>query len=53
MKVLHISNFTKLLDYTNQKIVIKVNKKQNVIINGEDLKICQINKRELNPHTPH
>lgn len=46
-KVLHISNFTKLLDYTNQKIVIKVNKKQNVIINGEDLKICQINKKEL------
>ena len=46
-KLLYISNFAKILDYTNQKIVIKANKKQNIVITGDDLKICQINKKEL------
>mgnify|MGYP001775257171 CR=1 FL=1 len=46
-KVLNISNFLKILDYSNEKIVIKVKKTKNIAIIGENLQICQINKKEL------
>lgn len=46
-KVLHISNFLKILDYSNEIIEIKVKKTKNIAIVGENLQICQINKKEL------
>ena len=46
-KILYISNFIKILDYTNEKIIIKVKKNQNVEVFGCDLCIGQINKKEL------
>lgn len=46
-KVLNISNFLKILDYSNEKIVIKVKKTKIIAIIGENLQICQINKKEL------
>lgn len=46
-KVLHISNFLKILDYSNERIEIKVKKTKNIAIVGENLQICQINKKEL------
>lgn len=46
-KLLYISNFLKVLEYSNEKIVIKVKKSQKVQIEGAGLIICQINKGEL------
>lgn len=46
-KILYISNFIKILDYTNEKIIIKVRKNQNIEICGNGLCIGQINKKEL------
>ena len=44
--VIYISNYIKLIDYGNEKIVLKV--KNNILeISGKYLKINQLNKNEI------
>ena len=45
-KVIYVSNFIKIVDYSSERIVLKV--KNNLIeIKGIDLKIKQLNKSEI------
>lgn len=46
-KVLYLCNFIKILDYSDAKIAIKVKKNKSLTIEGDNLYICQINKREI------
>lgn len=45
-KAIYICNFSKVLDYTNEKIVLKL-RKGALQINGNALFISQINKKEI------
>ena len=45
-KVIYVSNYIKILDYSTQKIILKVH--NNILeIQGDDLFISQINKSEI------
>lgn len=45
-KVLYVSNYIKILDYSTERIVVKVYK--NILeILGQNISISQINKREM------
>ena len=45
-KVLYVSNYVKILDYSDEKLVLKVY--NNILeIHGSDLFISQINKNEI------
>lgn len=44
--IIYISNYMKLLDYSLNKIALKV-KKDILEINGENLKISLMNKKEI------
>lgn len=45
-KILHISNFIKILDYNKEKLVLKINK-NTLEIEGSNLTISLINKGEI------
>ena len=45
-KAIYVSNYTKFLDYTTTKVVLKV-KNKTLEINGDNLKISLINKKEI------
>ena len=45
-KYVHITNFKKIIDYTDTKIVLKLSKKIKEIV-GENLEIKQLNKGEI------
>lgn len=46
-KALYLCNFVKILDYSENKITIRVKKMRLLMILGENLQICQINKGEI------
>lgn len=45
-KAIYVCNFLKILDYSEEKILLKVSKGKLQIL-GEDLFISQINKKEI------
>ncbi len=45
-KILYLSNYTKILDYSKSKIIFKVYKSKIEIL-GENMQISQINKKEI------
>ncbi len=46
-KILHLSNFIKILDYTSDCVKVLVKKNKSIEIVGENLHISQINKQEI------
>jgi sporulation protein YqfC len=45
-KVIYVSNYKKIIDYTNTHLVLKV-KNNTIEIEGENLFLSQINKSEI------
>ena len=45
-KCIYISNYIKIIDYSQTRVVLKV-KKNTLEITGEDMQISQINKGEI------
>ena len=45
-KTIYISNFIKILDYSDEKLVLKVNRNVLEVV-GKDLYISQMNKNEI------
>ncbi len=46
-KIVYLSNFVKVLNYSYEKIDIRVNKNKCISFSGKDLQICQINRGEI------
>lgn len=45
-RVIYVSNYIKIIDYSVEKVVLKI-KNNTFEINGSDLFISQINKKEI------
>lgn len=46
-KSLYLSNYIKILEYSNERIRVLVKKRKEIAFEGTNLKIRQINKSEL------